>query len=294
MTSRLALGTVQFGLNYGIANTTGKPSQERAHAILDAALDIGIHGFDTARAYGDSEKVLGSWARKHEASIVSKYSDGRIDAPIRERLAASLGLTLECLGLPRLHGYLLHDEELIGDIEWIDGMRSLKDAGLVDKVGISIYRPSCAMEAAKAPGIDIIQIPYSIMDQRLDECGFFGLAESNGKEVWARSALVQGLLLMDETKIPEHLHGMIPLREIAKAIGVRFGFSMQQLAILFSLGNRRITKVLIGVDNLEQLLEYEGIEQRIDAFQDCREALVSELRGRVDPYLVSPHKWTRS
>ena len=293
MKSRLALGTVQFGLNYGIANKTGMPSEEYAHTILDAALDLGIRCFDTAQAYGDSEKVLGSWARKHEAGIVSKYSDAKTDSSVADSLAASIKLTLERLGLPCLHGYLLHDEELIGDTRWLSGMRSLKDAGFVGKIGISIYRPECAMEAAKSQEIDIIQIPYSIMDQRLDQCEFFDLAEANGKEVWARSALVQGLLLLEEEKIPVDLQGMIPLRDTARTIGAHYGFSMQQMAILFSLGNPRIDNVLIGVDTLEQLLDFDGIEKHIDAFQDCRGALIRELRGRVDPYIVSPHRWKR-
>lgn len=291
--SRLALGTVQFGLNYGIANESGKPSEEHAHAILDAALGIGIRGFDTAQAYGDSEKILGSWIRKREAQVVSKYSERKNGAPIADRLAGALKESLSRLGLQQIYGYLLHDEELVVDPEWINGMRSLKDAGLVRKIGISIYSPNCATQAAKVPGIDIIQIPYSIMDQRLDECGFFDLAEANGKEVWARSTFVQGLLLMEEEKIPADLRSMTPLRELARGTGECFGFSMQQAAVLFSLGNHRIGKVLIGVDTLEQLLEYEGIEAQLETFQDCRDELVRKLRGRVDPYLVSPHRWKR-
>ena len=58
--SKLVLGTVQFGLNYGIANTDGKPAPERVRQILQTAYDNGIRTLDTAAAYGESETVLGT------------------------------------------------------------------------------------------------------------------------------------------------------------------------------------------------------------------------------------------
>jgi aryl-alcohol dehydrogenase-like predicted oxidoreductase len=180
---------------------------------------------------------------------------------------------------------------MINDPEWLDGLSSLKQMGLVQKVGVSIYDPTSALAAADAPSIDIIQIPYSVMDQRLDQCGFFERAKSNNKEIWARSAFVQGLLFLEESKVSEHLKGILSLRDVAAAIGERHGYSMQQLAILFSLGNSFIDRVLIGVDNLSQLLEYKGIEDKLDGYLECREELVHTLRGKVNPYLVSPHKW---
>lgn len=292
--SRLALGTVQLGISYGIANSAGVPSEACAHSILDAAVEMGISDFDTAKAYGKSESVIGSWSRRHDVRIVSKYSDCGSSASISEKLRTSALETLAKLGCERMYGYLLHNEELINDGAWMQGLSSLKDAGIVQKVGISIYDPSHAMIAARSPDIDIIQIPYSVMDQRLDECGFFEVARRFGKEVWARSAFVQGLLFLESQKVPSNLKEMCSLREIAGSIGVEHGYTMQQLAILFSLGNSGIDRVLIGVDNLEQLMEYKGIEGRVSEYLDCRQALVKALRGKVDPYLVSPHKWRQA
>lgn len=291
MKCRLALGTVQFGLNYGIANSTGQPSEDAAHTIMDAALDMGINDFDTARAYGSSEQILGSWLRKNEARIVSKRSGQGNCESILQSLQDSVHETIRNIGCPSLYGYLLHREEMINDPEWLDGLSSLKQMGLVKKVGISIYDPTSALVAANTPSIDIIQIPYSVMDQRLDQCDFFEIARSNNKEIWARSAFVQGLLFLEESKVPEHLKGILALRDVAAGIGERHGYSVQQLAILFSLGNCAIDRVLIGVDNLPQLLEYKGIQDKLEGYLECREELVHTLRGKVDPYLVSPHKW---
>ncbi len=75
--SRMTLGTVQLGLNYGIANSEGKPDAEKAYAILDKAIDTGVKCLDTASGYGDSEKVIGSWIKnrgfnRDAVSIVTK------------------------------------------------------------------------------------------------------------------------------------------------------------------------------------------------------------------------------
>lgn len=291
MNSRLALGTVQFGLNYGIANSSGQPSEILAHSIMDFALDMGICDFDTARAYGASEQVLGTWIRKNEARIVSKHSGASEGISIAKSLHDSVCETIRNIGCSSLYGYLLHREEMLNDREWLEGISALKQTGLVQKVGISLYDPASALAAAEASSIDIIQIPYSVMDQRLDQCGFFDRAKVNSKEVWARSAFVQGLLFLEEQNVPEHLKGIVAFRNIAEKIGERYGYSMQQLSILFSLGNSGIDRVLIGVDSLSQLQEYEGIEDKLDGYRECREELIHALRGKVDPYLVSPHKW---
>lgn len=193
------------------------------------------------------------------------------------------------LGLSSVYGYLLHDAGKVADPEWLDALAQLKSRGLVEKIGVSIYDSEQALAAAQAPAVDIIQVPYSLMDQRLDECGFF--VRSRDKEIWARSVFVQGLLFLPEEQIPSHLAGIVPLRNNAAQIVASYGFTMQQAALLFSLGNEYIDKVLIGVDSEEQLYEYAGIEGRLDSFVMCRNALVAALRGKVPPYLVSPHKW---
>ena len=77
MISKLILGTVQFGLNYGIANSEGKPDLNKVRAILRCAADHGIRILDTAAAYGDSETVIGTVfaedsALKNHFQVVSK------------------------------------------------------------------------------------------------------------------------------------------------------------------------------------------------------------------------------
>ena len=74
--SKLCLGTVQLGLDYGVANREGKPSLEKSLKMLDFAYESGIRWFDTAQAYGNAEEVLGNYlARRDNLSefhIISK------------------------------------------------------------------------------------------------------------------------------------------------------------------------------------------------------------------------------
>jgi len=290
---RLALGTVQLGLDYGVANEAGKPSVESALSILDAALRMGICDYDTASAYGVAETILGQWHPSDSVRIVSKFSGNPVNESILTTMDRSLRESLLRMSRQRIYGYLLHDANQVENSSWLEALATLKANGLLERTGVSIYTPEQALLAARSPFVDIIQIPYSLMDQRLDECGFFTIARAEGKEIWARSAFVQGLLFMDAAKVPNHLQGILPLRERALMIGARYGFKLQELAILFSLGNLAIDRVLIGVDTVSQLLEYQGIEEKLDDYSECRAELVKALRGQVDPYLVSPHKWVK-
>ncbi len=289
---RIALGTVQLGLRYGIANVHGKPFQNDALEILDIAWKLGIRSFDTAAAYGDSETVIGKWnCNDPTVRIVTKYTDSKSDATISERLQNGLDASLNRLQRDHLYGYLLHDASLVGKQEWVEGLAHLKESGLVASVGISVYTPEEAMAAVESEMIDIIQIPYNVFDQRLDECGFFENAAFRGKEIWARSVFLQGLLFLSEERIPESLLQIIPHRKKLEAIAKKYGLSVQNLALLFSLGNMNIDRVLIGVETKEQLLEYGTMKIDFENFSDCRSEIIQAFRGNVAPYLVSPQYW---
>ena len=62
---KLAIGTAQFGMVYGIANQNGQVQQDEITTILDLAWENGIHTLDTAKAYGTSEEAIGSYLKNH-------------------------------------------------------------------------------------------------------------------------------------------------------------------------------------------------------------------------------------
>ena len=129
--SHLSLGTVQLGMDYGIANREGKPSVQKACDILSAVIDGGINCFDTALAYGESEKILGECINK-EVYIISKISSnefGRIEAEVKA--------SLHKLKQKRLFGLLLHDSRILSS--WSsresEKIARLKESGLIKHFG---------------------------------------------------------------------------------------------------------------------------------------------------------------
>lgn len=253
--SKIMLGTVQFGLNYGIANTGGKPCYEKSRDIVAAAYENGINSFDTAAAYGDSEEVLGhifaELKIKDKVKVVSKV------APLKEhklsryevekKINESIETSLKRLGIEQLAVCLFHREE---DFEYIDIMRKLEAQGLLAGSGVSL-------DSAKYCGnildndIKFIQVPYNILDKRFD-C-FWPKAEAAGITIFTRSVYLQGLLLMPEGNIIPHLQKVTPIRHELEKLAEISNMDMAELCMRYVLCNSAITSVLTGVDSSEQL-----------------------------------------
>ena len=197
--SKLALGTVQFGLKYGIANQTGQVKPEDAKKILQLAKDANIDLVDTAMAYGDSEKVIGD-AGIIDFRFISKLPPlpkdcSDVDTWVKEKIQS----TLTHLGIRSLYGLLVHrSENLLGNPgkKLIKALNSLKFNGLVKKIGISIYDPLELDQVMHLTNFDIIQAPLNIVDRRLETSGWLSRLNKFGVEVHTRSTFLQGLLLM--------------------------------------------------------------------------------------------------
>jgi aryl-alcohol dehydrogenase-like predicted oxidoreductase len=206
--SRLVLGTAQLGMPYGIANQTGKPNFDRAQAIVNAAWEGGIRCFDTAQAYGDSEQILGQAisllpTNVQEALIVTKL-DPMLDLTNWKSMAKALHSSFKRLRVQRLYALMFHNEESIPALN--NGLKDLltgyRRDGLISHIGISVYSPDKALQALHTEVIDLIQLPTNILDRRFLDAGVFHLAGETGKEIFIRSVFLQGLLLMDEGRIP--------------------------------------------------------------------------------------------
>jgi aryl-alcohol dehydrogenase-like predicted oxidoreductase len=189
---------------YGIANTTGQPDLATAHRIIADSYQGGVRFFDTAQAYGSSERVLGHCFRDLQITstvrVISKVAPQR---PPGE-LESSVRQSIDALGVPRLWSLLLHAESQLD--EWSGPMgqalHSLKQQGLTERLGVSIYSPSRALQALDLPEVDVIQVPANVFDRRLQRVGFFLAAARAGKTVFVRSVYLQGLALLEEGKAP--------------------------------------------------------------------------------------------
>ena len=294
--SKLVLGTVQFGMKYGLNNLHGQPTREEAFSILDAALATGIDTFDTAYAYGTAEDVLGAWIRDRSLAgkvrVISKmkphalndYPDGTKASDI---VQTELEKSLKRLGVPSLDGYLFHSPHYIYLGHMVAGMQKVKEADLVKHIGVSIYDEAEALQAAEL-GVDYVQVPYNVFDQRLDATDFFDIAKKNKVTVFARSPFLQGLLLMQPNELPEHLSSLRPHLERFIAIATRHDLTQTEAAMRFVLGACRAESIVFGVDTTAQLTEDVAIEKgSADSgwIAEIREAFRGLNRGAINPSL---------
>lgn len=291
----LCLGTVQFGLNYGIQGN-GKPNHENVYQMLSYAIDHGISQFDTASAYGEAEQVLGDYIRSrpemaYKMNIVSKlkptaFADS--DKAVWKDIAIeSAKESLTRLGINHFTAYLFHNATYIFDEEAVAALNVVKESGLAECIGVSIYSPEEAMKALSYPQIGAIQIPYNLFDRRLDHCDFFKKAKKKGVTVYARSSLLQGLAVMDPENLPDRVafarNYLLQYDSICKEYSV----SKMNAAVGYVAQKQGIDYVVFGVDNQKQLEEYITLENshlpknminRIDElFNDVPEKLVNPV-----------------
>jgi aryl-alcohol dehydrogenase-like predicted oxidoreductase len=291
---KLGLGTVQFGLAYGVTNPRGQVARADVAAILTAALAAGIDLLDTAAAYGESEAVLGALLPPAAPlRLVSKLP--AIDAATigPAEIAAcreSVGRSLARLRRPQLYGLLLHRaDDLLkpGGDRLVALLRELKEAGLVAKIGVSAYERRQLDQVLAMFTPDLLQVPVSLIDQRLLRDGTLARLRAQGSEIHARSVFLQGVLLADPAGLPAHFAPWRDrLRRVAE-LAERAGRSRLSLCLAFALARPEIDGVVVGVTGLAELQEI------LAAAGDSDAALPAGLEELAvdDPQLVNPALW---
>lgn len=287
MVERLALGTVQFGLQYGIANRAGQVTLDGAAAILERAWMIGMDTLDTAVAYGVSEERLGQigvsqWKVVTKVPIIPE-SDSDVWGTVHEEVTCSLNR----LKIPKLRGLLLHCPEQLrskrGDLIF-RALISLRDQGMTEKIGISVYHPEDLEGISTDYQFDIVQAPFNILDRRLDTSGWLNRLDNAGTEVHARSVFLQGILLMNATTRPPKFSRWQPIWDAWSAWLEEHGLTPIQACLAFALSESSIDRVIVGVDNVSQL---EGIFAALGAPLSSVPAAL--MCGDLD--LIDPSRW---
>ncbi len=256
--SRLTLGTVQFGLNYGIANRAGQPGYRTVCDILACAAAGGVNCLDTAAIYGSSEEVLGRALRAtglgNRMTVVSKVAAIAGQPAAAEAAAfirASVETSLRRLQLDVLPLCLFHKE---ADYQYIEELWRLRDAGLIRYAGVSADNaPGPARTMAEAGRVAALQLPMNILDQRHERSGVLAAAAARRMTVFARSVYLQGLLLMPEENIIPELAAAIPARRQLQALAEQAGMGMDELALRYILSLEGVTSVITGVETVEQM-----------------------------------------
>lgn len=289
--AKLCLGTVQLGMKYGVNNAIGrKPTEEEAFLLLDAARSAGIDTFDTASAYGNAEAILGRFYRNTSGSprFISKLRPDCEDS--KTAVLEEIEKSLNQLQTNRLAGYLLHRASDLQRKGIMEGLTEAKRLELADMTGISIYEPEEAIAAASDPRINCIQIPYNVLDKRLDQAGFFRLANENHKEVYARSSLLQGLLLMEPERAELRVNGSSEFINDFQEIAGRHGFTPVEAAFLYCINHPGIDYVVFGVDTVAQLKNNISIYKKSAGFDACYEELRMAFQ-KVPDKILMPNLW---
>lgn len=285
MKSRLALGTVQFGLAYGIANKVGQVTLSEAAAILSAARADGLDTLDTAIAYGDSEAYLGA-VGVTDWRVVSKLPTLPEDcADVSGWVTTQLEDSLRRLGLDRLYGLLLHNSrQLLGPsgIELARALREARDNGKVARIGVSIYSPDDLEALYSILQPDLVQAPLSLVDRRLADSGWLRHLADNGVEVHTRSCFLQGLLLMP--KLPTRFAPWQALWTRWQQWLAAYPGQAAAACLAYPLSYLEVARVVVGVDSLTQLTELLAAEKTSVACD------LPDLRCD-DEQLINPSKW---
>ena len=290
--NKLCLGTVQFGLNYGIKNELHRqPNEQESFAVLKAAIASGIQYLDTASVYGNAEEILGNFnISNYGVKVISKLRPG-ISVDIVATVQREVRKSLQRLRMKTVDGYLLHAAQDFYCPDIIKGLQISKEKNLIKNIGVSVYEPRDALNVVKSGVMDYIQVPYNVFDQRLNETDFFELAEKNRVKVFARSSFLQGLLLMDIADVPQNLQQSIPYLVKFNNIIQQYGFSCGEAALLFACAHKGINKVLIGVETKEQLQNNISSFQRQNDFELCYKELLGNFTN-IDKKIISPNKWS--
>lgn len=285
---KLALGTVQFGLDYGIANTSGRTPVEEVERILDAARQAGMDTLDTAAAYGQSEQVLGQvgvsgW------SVVSKVPPIPDDANDgRDWVLGHVRRSLDTLKVVRLDGLLLHRaSDLLGPngAGVRAGLREAREQGLVGKIGYSIYAPQSLRALTRIMQPDLVQAPFSVLDQRLASSGWLARLVDAGVEVHARSVFLQGLLLMEAGRRPAYFDRWRALWTRWDALVEAHGGSALSVCLGFAAAQTGLSRIVVGV-------EHQGhLQQLLSAWQSAAPVGMAHEVACEDPQLVEPVNW---
>lgn len=287
MKEKLILGTVQFGINYGINNSTGMPSENDVNAILTCAYNSGIRTLDTAAAYGLAENRIGNF---HELNANQKFTvNTKFSKDSSVTWLPSLINSIHSMKLEQIDTIMFHSFE-----SYLNNKPHLKEIYVTGvskyfkRIGVSVYTNEEMEALINDEWVSVVQLPFNLLDNHLKRNAIVEKLREQKKEIHTRSCFLQGLFFLNEDKIPEKLTAVKPFLNKLKQITAENKIEMGHLALQYALSKSYIDKVLIGVDTVTQLENnIKWAEETIDGpvFNQI------DLINVTDLDLLNPSKW---
>lgn len=291
MIEKLVLGTVQFGLPYGINNCKGQPTAEESYSLFDIAYQSGIRCVDTAESYGEAQEVIGKYHRQNENrkfSVITKYSapaHGLSSVEFVDRVSRNL----DDLNIASLEAYLFHNFNSYKSFEHWGAVEKLRNKKQLNKIGVSVYTNEQAFQVAVDPRVEVVQLPFNLLDNLSLRGHALKQLHEQKKEVHIRSVFLQGLFYKDRNG----LKNLTPLKESLvqlDGLAKEAGMSLGTLALSYCLRQPLIDKVLIGVETESQLTD--NIEIAMQAVSVDEEIFSAINKVQVNaPQLLNPSNW---
>lgn len=293
--SRITLGTVELGMEYGIGapGKTNRPPAAEAEAIIRTALEKGVNLLDTAPAYGESEVFVGKALRNagntdvQIATKVGPFGDNVISADaVRESLERSLSnLNRERLDLVQIHNAT---PDQLFDSPLMETLTQARDQGKIGAIGVSVYGEEAALASLTHPDIATVQLAYNLLDQRMAE-KVLPAAKEHGIAVLGRSVFLKGVLTGRRQHLPARLQKLKGLSDTADRWARKHSLTLPEAALRFCLANDAMCSVLIGVSSLQELNDALAMAARgplpTDQSTETCELAVS------DETLIDPRFW---
>ena len=295
----LCLGTVQFGLDYGIRGQR-KPSLEDAVSWIDYATQNGIYAIDTAKAYGTAEEVVGVFLKrktipreklflstKLKPNLLDDHNPNEYERVIEEQICDQL----KTLHTEYVDACMYHSARYAFDEEKLAAMIKIKEKGFARRVGVSVYEVDEARFCFDSRFVDFIQVPYSIFDHRMKEGGILDSTSQRDCIIDSRSAFLQGLIVMGEEDVPPFLKKARPIVSRIDSICKDYGISQVQLAMQYVKRETNISHLVFGVDSLNQLKDDICFFEK-----DISEELLQEIGEQFDGIeadIVMPSMWEK-
>ena len=295
----LCLGTVQFGVDYGIKELK-KPLPEDALKCLDYATQNGIAAIDTAAAYGTAEEIVGAFLKKHTLPrenlfISTKLLPNRLDCVKPQDyvrvIHEDLKNSLKILHTDYIDAYLLHSARYAFCPEILDALAVVTKEGLAKYAGVSVYDPQEVFACAKYANVSFVQMPYSIFDHRMKEHGVFKYGIDGCCKIAIRSVFLQGLITLQKEKVTSYLEKAVPFLEKLDKFSKETGKSRIELAIGYVKRETGVSYLVFGVDSQEQLAEDIKIFEN-DLSEDLYIEMEKEFKG-IQEDIVIPSLWKK-
>ena len=258
--NKLGLGTVQFGLDYGLSTGEGRVPSNEVTYILNYASDKRIDMLDTAPSYGESEKDLGSNSINN-FKIVTKTQNiaaPKVSSSDVKLIDKIFMKSLKNLNINSAYGLLVHDvRDLLkfGSEKLYGLLTNLKKEQKIRKLGVSIYDKGQLESILDLYDIDLVQLPLNILDRRLIDSDILTRLKNRGVEIHVRSVFLQGLLLMPKNQIPDKFVRWEKTWNIWHEWLADNEISALEASLRYAVAFPEVSKVLVGVESLNQLKE---------------------------------------